>query len=891
MHAREFLKAVLPQEGDKCWVSISKNKKVTQGFVGSIEDLVTRLAQIDAAGDDAYFGCASFKDGSSRRSENALGAKAFWLDIDCGEEKAAKGLGYVSTDIALQALDDFANQFNLPLPMVVGSGYGLHAYWILDSVVAAAEWSAVARQLKAAAERFGLLADPSRTADIASILRPPGTRNFKHDASQMVRVESDDTETVSFVDFQNALSRPQVPVAAPNGVAAAILGSRGSSAITEGVEEGGRNSACARFVGVCVAQGMDQQQTYEAALAWNFKNKPPMDATEVYAVVNSIVSREARKPAAAPLLLDSAVPCPKLPIGFSARSGGAMFAQVEDEEGETKNIIMAAFECYLIDVCRKERENKESYVFAANHPHNGWHTFLVSREEFDGAGWLSIMGANCTNIINPKLFRNYVSYASIAMKGNKMDAVRYEQFGWKEGGAAFLVGNALIRRNGTSEYAYGDDHLEPRMKGMKLQKHSTRAAWTVAGNKLYRAGFEAHGFGLLTSFAAPLMHFVLGVTDGGAILALHTQGSGYGKSNILQAIASVWGAYDSLSVSGADTENAKFNIISKACHLPVYEEEMGKNDPLREAAIIKRFVGGRDKNRARRDGSVEYKDTRFQTIMISASNFSLSDILRMSGDQGAMARVFEVDVEIPEEKEEFKEFSKITAAMLDNYGHAGREFIYTLMAPGHLEWTQQALATAVGHYQKLLESTPKDRYVVSMLACCLVAAKLVNAAGILSFDENRIMEWALAQAKARAKDSVFASGVEVINQFISENIMDCLVVDSAFNPKKATQIIRHPKNKIVMRLEKDTGRLFIVQSFLRAWLSKANYNERALVKELRKARIMASNIRPTMVSAGTDYPPLRSMIWEINMHRPEMDGIIQLVQPEGETEDAQNLSF
>jgi hypothetical protein len=521
----------------------------------------------------------------------------------------------------------------------------------------------------------------------------------------------------------------------------------------------------------------------------------------------------------------------------------------------------------------------------AYHPHNGWHDFLISREAFDGAAWLSIMGSNCTEIINPKLFKYYVRAASIAMKGQKMDAIRYEQFGWKDNFNAFLVGNSLIRRGGATEYAYGDEALEPRQRAMRVPKNASRQAWSIAGNNLFRPGFEAMGFGLITSFAAPLLSLVAGATDGGAVLALHTQGSGFGKTNTLQAAASVWGVFDALSVSGADTENAKFNIITKACHLVVLEEEMGNNDPHKESASLKRFVGGKDKNRSDRTGVVAYKNDRFQTFMISASNHSLADIIRTSSDQGAMARIFEISVPAPTDKEAFKEFSKITGAMLDNCGIAGREFIHAIMStPGMFEWVKASLDTLVTHYQTLLETAARDRYIVYLMACNHMAALILNAIGLLSFDTKRIMEWALEFARARAENLEGQRPIELINEFIAEAIMDCLVVESAFLPRKPAQVTRYPSHRLVMRLEKDTGTLYISQQVLREWLRKTGYHAGTLAQELQKAGVLRSKNKQVTLAAGTDYPGSRVFVWEINMNHPEINGMPQLVAPANDDE-------
>lgn len=131
----------------------------------------------------------SEKTGKPKRKyrvpENTAEARAFWLDIDCGEDKAAKGKGYPTQKDAAKAVVAFAKQIGWPTPMMVSSGYGLHCYWPLEESIAADEWRATAKWLKSATTHFRLLADPSRTADFASILRPVGSTNRKREPKEV----------------------------------------------------------------------------------------------------------------------------------------------------------------------------------------------------------------------------------------------------------------------------------------------------------------------------------------------------------------------------------------------------------------------------------------------------------------------------------------------------------------------------------------------------------------------------------------------------------------------------------------------------------------------------------------------------------------------------------
>jgi putative DNA primase/helicase len=148
--------------------------------VHNAREAAARASEISARGRDAYFACAAYSsfNGSShgnRTKANALGASCFWLDLDCGEDKA-----YPDKQTALRALRDFCRSTGLPKPsFFVDSGNGLHVYWQFRELVEKDTWRAVAENLKRLTDGEQLKTDPSRTADIASVLRVPGTHNWK----------------------------------------------------------------------------------------------------------------------------------------------------------------------------------------------------------------------------------------------------------------------------------------------------------------------------------------------------------------------------------------------------------------------------------------------------------------------------------------------------------------------------------------------------------------------------------------------------------------------------------------------------------------------------------------------------------------------------------------
>jgi hypothetical protein len=873
MQLENFLNQILPQEGTKCWVSI-KNKVVNYGFCDHVEHLATTLLAASSQGADAYFACSVFKDATNRTKENALGAKIFWLDIDVGGEKA-----YKDFDEAVAAVDEFTNKLDLPLPMAVCSGYGLHCYWVLDRFLPRDEWLPIAELLKKATALHGLKADPVVTADPARILRAPDTNNYKNGGRKPVFVSDGDIELISSEEFKSKITPKTIDINA------SLIGgmSKGCPSMTQGFGDTERTVALQKRAGYLLATGKSYEETLKLCRDWNNGyNTPPMDDAKLVHDIGSYAKRQAAKDAA-----DLAKIMPTEMVGFPVKNikgflcdAKGLYCEVTKDDIE-RWVPISRFPIYLKEVCRHDTTGAGQYIFNQFHPSEGWYEFSMSTEEFASSNCASILAKHRTDIENLKAFKYFISQSAIEKKKVAMDKVCHEQFGWKDNYTAFLIGNTLIKNDGTVEEAFGDAALQPLMRNMVIKPGTSLRAWTQASSIFYANGFQAHGFALLAGFAAPLMGMLCGKSEGGAVLSLYSQGSGLGKTRALEAIASIWGNYDALSTSEHDTDNAKYNRTSKLCHIPILEEEAGLRDPIKAADNIKRFTEGREKNRSQRDGTVLVKQTRYQTIKITASNYSQYEMLKMSGDLGAPARMLEINFGSVQDKEVFKHFTRSTAIMLENQGHAGRAFIHALMQPGVMDNVKILLAQAEEHFFRLLGGKTELRFVVWLMAACLVAARILNQFGILEFDINRIMTWATEKALARANDKIGYDHIELLNQFINAHVLDCLTVDKSYTPGKPCSVIKMPSRSIVMRLEVAGQRLFISTDALKKWLFKRNESMPPMIETLHENKTLINRDRMTTLTAGVpELPSTRVRCWEVDISDPAVSGGLKLVIPD-----------
>jgi hypothetical protein len=203
MDTLSFFESVLPATGPYYLVLFAKGKAApAHKSYATLQELADAAAHFDKNPNlSVYFACASYlhpfievgDKKQYRKEPNWNRAKALWCDIDCGADKAAAGKGYATKQEAWTAVKEFCNLTGFRIPLVVDSGNGLHCYWPLTKAITAPKWQVLAGALKAALAHFDVKADPSRTADFASILRPPGTHNKKGDTKQVkVRLERGD---------------------------------------------------------------------------------------------------------------------------------------------------------------------------------------------------------------------------------------------------------------------------------------------------------------------------------------------------------------------------------------------------------------------------------------------------------------------------------------------------------------------------------------------------------------------------------------------------------------------------------------------------------------------------------------------------------------------------
>jgi len=104
---KQFYEKALPTQGVYCATGIEPGEsgkgKATNKFAESIDELLKQVEFIKKKGWNTYVALGTF-EGYSRKKDDCLYFRSFFIDLDVGEDKAASGKGYATKEAALEAV-------------------------------------------------------------------------------------------------------------------------------------------------------------------------------------------------------------------------------------------------------------------------------------------------------------------------------------------------------------------------------------------------------------------------------------------------------------------------------------------------------------------------------------------------------------------------------------------------------------------------------------------------------------------------------------------------------------------------------------------------------------------------------------------------------------------
>ena len=919
MDAEVFLRHVTGEDGYYCLfaVKLGQNDR-PQTFHTDYDSLLQEARKLDARGYSPYFALATFEESGTRVADNVKQLKSFFMDIDCGE-----GRDYPTKKEGLQALQRFCKKVELPRPLLVDSGRGVHCYWPLSEPVSKETWKPVAEHLKQLCKNHGFIVDPSVTADAARVLRIPTTHNHKTEPPTEVTFFSEHVpEYVTLDEFAKCIGADKVETKSlepmPNSaVMDALMGNK-QFKFKDIIA---RESSCAQLVNIVVNQDECSEPMWRAGLSIAkfcsdgqkaahvmSKNHPEYSAEETQDKFDKIKGPyqcahfDEFKPDVctkcphwgkikSPISLggsikeateeDNIVEVPALdlpntptttyviptyPKPYIRGASGGVYIRTTDEEGDPTEELIYHNDIYIVSRI-VDVELGEVVVIRLHLPQDGVREFTVpltavtSREEFRKQ--MSMQGVAITKM--DKLMTYMTTWINELQATTKADLAR-TQFGWTDDThSAFILGNQEISRNGVKS--------NPPSKATAglmsaFKPKGTLEQWKEMANFYNRDGFELHQYIVASAFGSPLMALMPIACSS---LHVHSKESGLGKTTAMYVGASVWGNPKTLVVEAKDTQNSLMLRGEVYKNLPYYIDELTNAKGEELSDLIYQLSSGRQRNRMAGSANTErHRGEPWSLLSISTGNTSV--IERISAFKNApkaeAARMLETKA--------VKLFDETKTKHLTDAHQSNSQNIYGVVGVPYLQYLMQNMDRVINLLQEVQQKldegaqlTAQERHWSAGSTVNVAGFILANELGFLEYNKENYFRYAiglLKENKVTANDMI-SSAADVLNDFVHEHWGSILKIRSTDDMRKQQGngmddlVIpdSDPRIKLVGRYETDVKKLYIIPKVLKSWCAKQQINYGSLIEDF-KTNYKGRSVKMRLTKGTpTEMPPSHVM--------------------------------
>lgn len=795
---------------------------------------------------DVWVALASFHgDNPHRTAANVSKLKAVWLDVD------AKDNGYASQLEAAQAVIKALPRAGWPPPSyIVSSGNGLHVYWTLAEAIEPHQWRPLAFTLRNRVLGQGVRFDGGVTVDMARVLRPAGSANYKDPANPLpVRVLVDNGRDYSLAELPldpNAVQAP-APAKAGRGTElpaelqgfTPLIPFEGTGEFSAGLQTTEfKPGSMAKVVPYCGilrevhrtgGATCDEPQWRNTLQLCSFaedgdrwahdlsKGHPDYDAEATQAKLDVI--REQHKHGAfgpvtcatmeATFFTGAESPCRtcrfrtriKSPVSIPFVRGQLPLDHLSnrlDPPGVFAKLGEKTFHLFPWTI-------EDIHLVEDTDPH--------APRRFSALAWTAVttgqverpVQLELTAMADARSMNTALTRQGLSTPENPTSAA-----------IAFVELQRLrdrLRANRAAErpvtgMGWQDGPTLEFFHGRHMLTASGKSAVAVAipGAEEMQSAYVPKGD--LTAWKTVVEriiadgrdepHAALAAAfaspllrfaglDGGMCLVLHSPGTGTGKTTLLQASQSVWGRTTAISQMD-DTYNAAIRRLGILRSITGYWDEIrGTSEEIAQhVARMFRIVQGADKQRLKSTAEFQTVAT-WQLLLVQASNISLLDRAAQLSVGSDAAAARIMEMELRViTNPTIRSVDK--AVLADHYGVAGEAFILWLLA--NMTQARQVVDKALAMAEKAIGPEPALRYLVLATGVLLAGAMIAKAAGVLALDPRKVLNACLTSA-SRVKSVAaaargFSSADQLVRDFLQVHQPQTLLLELQKNQTRPT---------------------------------------------------------------------------------------------------------
>jgi len=902
-----FLRWILPAQGFYCLFVLEDRRTL---FFDNVPSMAVAAQQIDRGGQTVFHACSSFATKTRRKADNAEYVRSLWADVDVGK---ARGPSYPTLAEAGAAFKQMLKVYGFPVPTLVASGGGLHSYFVFDRDVPAKSALPVMKLMKELMHQAGLEIDTSRAMDLASVLRPVGTHNFKYDPIREVKLLYQstaidfDTFAEQVKDRYNELPnvrKKKIGINAEFGIpsqplpSSARLVAEKCPQIRQVALKKGNVSEPLWYATLGVIRLCTNGNEYAHRLSTGHPeyNREQTDAKlaqlEAYGPTLCTTFASRNMDGCAGCVHMGKISSP-IQLGVQLTPKPLRDASKDDYVEPPKEFIRSEkglhwynrdkesndeiypYDLYLEEIAYDPAKKYEVAVIRHTLPKEGDMLFTMrSSDVADRKTFERSIRDHHVNPTNVALMLKYITAYMFEWRRFKKMRPLYTSLGWKNGTASFVLGQKEYFANGDVRMVGLSEAIAPIAESIKCK--GDLETW-VEQTKIFGAEkMAAHAFTFGIGFGSPLMAFT--GLEGCMFNALGETSAG--KTTVARFFTSIYGNYEGLELKKQDTENAKVMRLGAMGSLPVYIDEITNVDPDDVSNFIYEVTQGRSKLRLRIDAS-EREVLTWRLITLASSNSSIANKLRSrkANPDAELARLFEYNLD-PVAAFDSAAGKAMADTFKENYGYAGERYIQFIV--NNQELVRVGLQATIDHLRRLTGTLPHERFWVAGCACVLYGLNLARQLSLIRFELNTVFKWTVDRIiveRGIVSTNRF-SPLALLGMYLNDNNAYRLAVrESGVKGGKEYTVEQRPQGAVYIRYDMTQMKLWIEQRHFNQWLVKQQ-EQMSKVKVALELEEVLKQVRPKSLGAGTEYASSVALCLEFDLSHPAMGNeYLKLVDP------------
>lgn len=561
-------------------------------------------------------------------------------------------------------------------------------------------------------------------------------------------------------------------------------------------------------------------------------------------------------------------------------NGSALSRSIQDEDGV---VHWRPFCRSFIYPLNRIQDQEGTWVvhWRAKEKNGNWREFFMPTSELASTDMMAkTLAAHEIFLMRTRNARNdmaeFAEGLIETLQAWRIETKTYKQFGWTEDRKGFVMGTNMITLKGEEEVLCDPDI--PTDIAVNFGKKGTLEEWTANIDKLYnRPGAEPFQFALCHSMGSALVE-LMGSSNWHGLPLAFTGHGGTGKSTASKIACGFYGKPEYMERQTGEqgsTLNAAIKRIAIMGSLPMLLDEFSgrQADELTRTGYA--LANGRDKERLGSNGKFSTVGGQwFKNSFITSNDSIHESISKLPAGykvEATQLRFFEVQL-----PEDFRStvFPDITQSFIEGhmdnvYGEACRPFLRFIIK--NYDWTRRQMVAARDKFNPKSNEDNKERFYRDTIVTALVAGKIAQKLGLISFDVANMKKWAIDHV-TRMRESRKESNTDIsehIAHFIS-TLPGRLIITKHFGDARAKtkempmELLRAPA---VGRVATEDQKVYITSKAVNDWCKDHGVTPTALREELDKDGylIYTSEGKPThkiYIGSGTTVPSGQSRCYE-----------------------------